>query len=301
MSIEATEDKLFPDESYRRAFSERIRKEYPECDVGMIGRSILGKNIDFYKIGCGKKHILYVGAHHGMEYITSSVLYDFIEHTLKNNRNDILEFGINLRILLKQFTFWIIPCINPDGVELNLRGFTQNPLADRQKKMNGDSTDFSRWQANARGVDLNHNYNYGFFEYKKTFEATESISPGRTRYSGEYPESEPETKSLADFTRTIMPSLVLSLHTQGEEIYYSPESEKMAKLARRCAERIGYKVSYAEKHAAYGGFCDFTGKALSIPSLTLELGSGNNPLPTSDLPKLSARFRNIGITLPVIL
>ena len=37
----------------------------------------------------------------------------------------------------------------------------------RGLKYNQQSDDFSHWQANARGVDLNHNYDSGFYEYKK--------------------------------------------------------------------------------------------------------------------------------------
>jgi g-D-glutamyl-meso-diaminopimelate peptidase len=76
--------------------------------------------------------------------------------------------------------------LNPDGVDLQIKGIEAGGiLSERLLKMNGRE-DFSHWQANARGVDLNHNYDAGFHEYKK-LEKENDICAGATRYSGEYP------------------------------------------------------------------------------------------------------------------
>ena len=86
-------------------------------------------------------------------------------------------------------------------------------------KMSGK--DLSRWQANARGVDLNHNYDAGFYEYKK-LEEEKGIVAGATRYSGEHPFSEPETAYLSSFIRfTESLSMIMTFHSSSEEIYYS--------------------------------------------------------------------------------
>mgnify|MGYP001540708298 CR=1 FL=1 len=57
--------------------------------------------------------------------------------------------------------------LNPDGVDLHIGGMWEHfPLRERVLIMNGGSSDFESWQSNARGVDLNHNYNALFKEYK---------------------------------------------------------------------------------------------------------------------------------------
>lgn len=284
---------------YRKEHFKKFCEKYPSCDAGIIGRSILGRDINYYKFGIGKRHIIVVGAHHGMEYITSYALYDFIDFILEKSEQGSTFCGINLDIFLRLFTFWVVPCLNPDGTELCTVGAYKNPLEERQARMNGGE-DFSHWQANARGVDLNHNYDFGFAEYKE-IENREGIRPGRTRFSGEYPESEPETKSLASLARTLMPSLVVSLHTQGEEIYSSPKEARVSNAAARIAAAVGYSVAQPDGHAAFGGFCDYTGGVLGIPSFTVELGRGENPLPHSAMKSICDRTRKLLVLLPTYL
>ena len=290
-----------PNKSLRANFLSFFESEFKNQESVIIGKSMLGEDIMCYKLGKGKRRILYVAAHHAAEYISASALYDFIIFLLDKSARGEVYGSVNLRLLLQKFTFWIIPCLNPDGVELNLYGPCNSPLALRQIRMNENAEDFSLWQANARGVDLNHNYDFRFFEYKREIEAKENIQAGKTKYSGEYPESEPESRALADFTRALMPSLVVSLHTQGEEIYSMPKSASVSRLAGRAARLIGYKHKEPEGTAAYGGFCDYTGAALGIPSLTVELGKGKNPLPFSFLGGIIYKTRLLLSALPTLL
>lgn len=288
------------DKEGRAAAREEFIRRYPDKICALLGKSILGEDIDYFKIGEGKRGVLAVGAHHGAEHITASALYDFLFFIAECSDTGAMFSGINLGFLLQKFTFWIVPCLNPDGVDMAISGIGKTPLRDRQVKMNGGSLDFSVWQANARGVDLNHNYGAGFFEYKK-LERTEGIMPGRSRYSGEFPESEPETRALAAFIRTVSPEAVVSLHTQGGEIFSKPRVERVEKIARKVAKISGYQVSAADGLAAYGGLSDYTGDVLGIPSFTVELGVGKNPLPQKQLFPICERVRKILVTLPTLL
>ncbi len=80
--------------------------------------------------------------------------------------------------------------------------------------------DFSRWQANARGVDLNHNFDAGFELCKQAEQSAGILGPGPGKYGGERPESEPETRSICRFIRTQPVRQLYAFHSQGEEIYY---------------------------------------------------------------------------------
>ena len=59
-----------------QAFSEFIAglQESEIADVSVLTRSILGREIPLITLGKGKHAVLYVGAHHGMEWITSALL-----------------------------------------------------------------------------------------------------------------------------------------------------------------------------------------------------------------------------------
>lgn len=255
-----------------------------------LGNSILGRPIRGWRIGHGRSEILYVATHHALESVCASILYAFIDRLAADDS----PYAKTLRAA---FTLTVIPCLNPDGVALRYGEALDNPLHSRQMRMSGGS--FARWQANARGVDLNHNYSQGFYEYKR-IEAERGIVPGPTLYSGEYPESEPETMALASLVRVLSPSLVLSLHTQGEEIFYYPEEPRCRRLADRASALCGYSVSAAEGTACYGGLCDYTG-AMGIPSLTVEVGRGKNPLPDDSAKGLFCRIHPLLRLLPSLL
>ncbi len=253
-------------------------EEYPFFNRSVIGKSLVGREIPLISIGEGKKAVLFVGTHHGMEWITTALLLDFLRDVGKE-----VARGGDLIAVLENRVLCVVPMLNPDGVELQINGKDElNPLTDRLNAMSGG--DYSRWQANGRGVDLNHNYDAGFFEYKE-YEREHGISAGATLYSGEHPESEPETSALCAFIRARGIDLLIALHTQGEEIYYDfggvvPEGSRV--IAKRLSALTGYSLSEPTGSAAYGGLKDWFIKEYGLPAFTLECGKGVNPLPIRD-------------------
>ncbi len=282
-------------------FAER----YPFLTVTSLGNSILGKSIPVFRLGNGARHALYVGAHHGMEWITGILLLRFVNEFCEYYRTQKTVYRISLPIFWEEFTLHVIPMLNPDGVDYQIHGVdTENPLRRRVLDMNGGSEDFSSWQANARGVDLNHNYDAGFAEYKR-IEAEASIPCGApTRYSGQAPESEPEVRALCDYIRfhaSIKP--ILTLHTQGEEIYYRSGGKTLPgtyAAAQRISKLSGYRLSDAEGLASYGGLTDWCIRMLGIPAVTLECGRGQNPLPLSSFFPIYAGLREVLFTAPTL-
>ena len=284
---------------------EEFTSRYPWISVTILGESILGRVIPIVRLGSdgGKepRRVLYVGAHHGMEWITAGLLLRFINEYCELVKSDGLVEGVRPIYLRERCGLYIVPMLNPDGVDYVINGVgTDNVLRDRLLGMNGGD-DFSHWQANARGVDLNHNYNAGFAEYKK-IEASLGICGGApTRFSGESAESEPETAYLCNYLRFSEPfDAALTLHTQGEVIYCgnstTPESERLGRyLSRLC----GYAISRADGPAAYGGFTDWFVREFGRPSFTLECGRGENPLPVSDLPLTYLKLRRALFSFPM--
>ena len=292
-------DKVFtlPADSHGREKMHRYLIEvHPTLETSTVGKSILSRPLDAYLIGGGVKYVLLTGAHHSLESITANILY-MLTDMLMNPTLIKTLYGVDCKLLLSKFRFIIVPCVNPDGIEIRYHGADGTPLSDRLMRMSGG--DFSTWQANARGVDLNHNYDFRFGEYK-LLERERGIVPGATLYSGEYPESEPETKGIATLVRTLAPSLVVSLHSQGEEIYPSPDTPKIRRFAERISQLIGYRIATPDGTAAYSGLCDYT-SSLGIPSFTLEVGKGTNPLPESAAKDILLRIGRALVTLPTLL
>lgn len=282
-----------------------LKSRYGFLKFDTVGSSILGRRISMISFGKGKRSIIYIGGHHGMEWITSALLaqfvWDFCEEFTRSDR----VFDVSTRLLFETRTIHVIPMLNPDGIDYSIHGVSENNiLRERLLRMNGGSDDFSRWQANARGVDLNHNYACGFQEYK-IMESKLNIPCGApTKYSGECSESEPETRALCNFVRLAMPELALSFHTQGEEIYYTSGEKTAASslsIAKTISRLTGYKISFPSGSAKYGGFTDWFIDEFDKPSFTLECGLGKNPLPYSQFEDIYPRLKRSLFTIPILI
>ena len=137
-------------------FSDR----YPFVGITYMGTSVLGRGIPMVTMGAARgkcRSVLYVGTHHGMEHITSAVLLRFINDYCEAVDSVGRVYGVSIDNLFRCRTVHVIPQLNVDGADLQINGADGCILRDRLIAMNGGE-DFSRWQANARGVDLNHNY-----------------------------------------------------------------------------------------------------------------------------------------------
>ena len=274
----------------------------------IIGKSYLGRNINLLKLGSGERASIFIGAHHSMEWITSLLLMRFAETLCKgfifSSHNEKL-YGYDIEQVFKTRTIYIVPMLNPDGVDLVLNGLDDdNPVRSRLIQMNNGSHDFSRWQANARGVDLNHNYDADF-ELLRQIETDAGITePCAARHGGPYPESEPETSALAAFIRSRPDIGVLSaLHTQGEEIYWRygdivpPRARMLASLIKRIT---GYKLKYPDEAlASYGGCKDWFIAKFNKPGFTIECGKGENPLPLADFMPIYSVIEEALVSLAV--
>lgn len=282
-------------------FSER----YDFISVNTIGETIMRRNIYMISLGdeSAEKEIFYVGAHHATEWITTLILLKFINEYCEYYKSNSKVFGINMHKLFRDVCIRIVPCLNADGVELHLSGADEScPLYERQLRQSGG--DFSEWQANSRGVDLNHNYDAGFYEYK-LLEATRGINAGPTRYSGPTPESEPETGAVANYLRfNEKIKMVLTLHSQGEVIYYTTDGkcpENAFTVAKQLEFLSGYTLSEPKGLASYGGLTDWCIKELGLPSFTIEVGKGKNPLPINDFCGIYTGIRRMLFSAPLLV
>ena len=263
-----------------------LKARYPFIEVGVAGKSVLGKNLYYIKLGKGANQVFYNGAHHALEWITSPMLMKFIENFSKAYADGTTIKGYNVRDIWNRSTIYIIPMVNPDGVDLVIDGLKKdNPYYSQLIQWNKGSTDFSTvWQANIRGVDLNHNYDAAW-QLSKQAEASYGVyGPGPTRYSGPYPESEPESKAVADFTRNHNFRLVIAYHTQGEVIYWTfmnkipPDARRIGELFSKAS---GYMLSQPYGITSYAGYKDWFIDKFNRPGYTIEVGKGKNPLPLS--------------------
>ncbi|MBS3994970.1 MAG: peptidoglycan-binding protein [Alkaliphilus sp.] len=268
-----------------------LRARYPFLEVGSAGRSVLGRELYYLKIGNGPNQVFYNGSHHSLEWITTPLLMKFIENFSKAYVQETNIRGYDVRTIWDKSTIYIMPMVNPDGVDLVLNGLQpDNPFYNELLKWNITGLPFSQvWNANIRGVDLNHNYDALWERYKVIAQQQGYGSPGPTRYPGKNPESEPETRAVADFTRNHNFRLVLAYHTQGEVIFWTfqnlepPEARTIAELFSRVS---GYRLGEAYGLGAYSGYKDWFIQQYRRPGFTIEAGLGKNPLPITQFDKI---------------
>lgn len=263
----------------------RLEERYPFLQVESIGWSVLGKSIPVLRIGSGDSHIHINGSFHANEWITSLLLMKFIEDYAEAYANEEKLFESDAGERFEQATLWVVPMVNPDGVELvHGRLSEENPFFMKALEWNRGSSDFSGWKANVRGIDLNDQFPAGWEQER---ERREVLGPGPRDYGGKEPLCEPEACAMADFTRDHSFRMVLALHTQGEEIYWNyrglepPESER---LVNRLSLASGYVPVKLENSDA--GYKDWFIQEFRRPGFTVEAGRGANPLPLAQFPQM---------------
>ncbi|WP_372631765.1 M14 family metallocarboxypeptidase [Cohnella sp.] len=256
---------------------QALTQKHSFISAGSIGSSALGRPIPFFRLGTGPFRWHFNGACHANEWITSVLLMKFAEDYADSYARGALFWGKSANDLFARCSLWVVPMLNPDGVELVQRGLTEeHPYYRELLRWNRGSGQFRRWKANARGVDLNDQFP-AFWEEERARRAMDGPAP--RDYSGEKPLSEPEAAALAEFTERNGFHAVLALHTQGEEIYWNyrgGEPKESREWADRMAKAAGYRAVYLEGSDA--GYKDWFIARFGRPGFTVEAGWGHNPL-----------------------
>ncbi len=261
-----------------------LRGHYRFLNTVPIGHSVLGKPIWALMLGDHHDRILYTAAFHAQEWITALILLRLCENICRAMATDTCLSGIDLRRALAGRGLVFVPLVNPDGVDIARHGSgIARFYEDSVRALGGDTAGL--WQANARGVDLNHNFCAGWHVLHEQEIQAGISGPSPRRWGGPTPESEPETAALTGLCRYTSFRHAIALHTQGEEIYWrygdrTPDRSRL--MAEIMAASSGYTVSDPTGLAAHGGFKDWFIWECGRPAFTIEMGKGQNPLPIGD-------------------
>ncbi len=262
--------------------AETLVKRYPAAELFSIGESVMEKKILCIKAGDGPKRLFINGAHHGLEYLTAAFIIRFLREYLEARRTGTLMFGYDPGQLFSETTIYAVPMVNPDGVDIAVNGIDiTNPYHRKLISMVGIHSFNRVWQANANGVDINHNYNADW--------RVVELRPSPSKYSGPYSESEPETRAIVEFVRDMEFDMLLAFHSQGGEIYYDFDGKQSAgaqALAEEFAAVSGYTAAVPTGTAAFGGCKDWFIQEFGKAGFTVEIGRGQNPLPETMLEEI---------------
>jgi murein tripeptide amidase MpaA len=176
-----------------------------------------------------------------------------------------------IRSLLDRSEVWIVPIVNPDGLEYSIYVYR---YWRKNRRMNADGS---------YGVDLNRNYSYQW-GYDNIGSSSNPVS---NTYRGTAPFSEPETRAVRDFVQAHDFQVLISFHNFTQIILYPwgyikalhPEDDLLeylaANMVSRMAEVNGRVYDYGPAgYSLYTTNGDTTDWALGekgIPAFTVEL------------------------------
>lgn len=247
-------------------------------------------------------HIMVIGAMHAREYITTqlvmTLLKDYAENYAAYNYN-----GTDLSEYMKSVAVHFIPMSNPDGVTVAQLGTAALNTENARTTVNGilaqSGTSFEQWKANAEGVDINRNFDAGWYEY------TGAQGPASERYKGTAPGSSAEAKALIDLTESYNFERTISYHTKGSLIYWYYKQtgsvlEESGAFAKVVSDATGYYMDSNYTAVDAAGYKDWAVYEMGIPSITIEVGgeAPSNPVPYSYFESIYERNRTVlGATL----
>lgn len=154
--------------------------------------------------------VLFMAAHHGNERPGVEICLFFIEYMVDNYDNTSLP---EVREALESTQIYLIPMVNPDGVEV-----------DSRKNCAPNHGPFGlKKEITSYGVNLNRNYGDPWFLaylFPMRYYLPIILPDQSFNYRGPYPFSENETKAVKHFAETHDFSLSISYHSYGEFIVY---------------------------------------------------------------------------------
>ncbi len=247
---------------------------YPQLAVVReIGRSLEGRPIYGLKVSDNpaldedEPAFLVLGCHHAREWISVEVPLLLGRHLLENYAADPA-----IRALVDRGEIWIVPLVNPDGLEYSIHVYR---YWRKNRRANSDGS---------FGVDLNRNYGY-MWGYD---DSGSSPEPASIVYRGAAPFSEPETEAVRRLFVSRDFRAMVSFHSYSQVILYpwayvnqpSPADAEHSALAVTMAGLMaavrGTVYAYGQSaggigYTSNGETADWTFAVSGVPSFTIEL------------------------------
>ncbi len=268
---------------------EGLKARYPFIELSTAGASVMDKELWYFKIGSGEKKVFFNASHHANEWITTPVLLKFAEEYLKALSSEGNINGTSAENLYSTKGLYIMPLVNPDGVDLVTGAIdTSDPLYINARNISLEYPSITfpdGWKANIAGTDLNLNYPASWEKAKEIKYSLGFVSPAPRDYVGSSPLSAIESRVVYNFSIKNNFALTVSMHTQGEVIYWKyldylpPRSEE---IGNELARVSGYTLATTPYASGFAGYKDWFISYYNLPGYTVEIGKGQNPLPIQD-------------------
>jgi murein tripeptide amidase MpaA len=246
---------------------------YPDlAQVIDLGDSLEQRNIYALRISDNvgvpenEASVIFLGCHHAREWISVEVPFLLGKYLIENYSTDT-----EVRRLVDNCDIWIVPLVNPDGLEYSIH-FYRYWRKNMRNNMDG-----------TYGVDLNRNYgfNWGWDNLGSSPDTSSET------YRGTGPFSEPESQAVRDLFTQINFQALVSYHNYSQVILYpwgyTEEASDQEALLREIGDEMSQLMQpvngrYYPAERAGAGFyltngdtTDWSFGTYGIPSYTIEL------------------------------
>ncbi len=268
-----------------------LRKEYDFAGYEVIGRSWTGKAVFSLSIGDGNEKVLFLGGMRGKEQITTLLLLRFFERMCDAVKNDKKISAVRIRKSLQNRKITIVPLVSPDALDIAAKradgaGVYAGLVARAAKG------DYSKWNANARGVDISRNFNFRHDEI--VYDDLSFSGPSPQLYAGRYrTESEPETKAVANLRSRAFQICVLPHRRRRKNILERTEGQSLGDSHDGKGALVGQRISALPQGGKREAEDFANGSAHSIkPAFEVSV-KGQESAPLEDFNFLYNRFEEM--------
>ncbi len=269
-----------------KLLSEGFQARYPFISLSTAGTSVMGQNLYYLTIGNGENEVFYNASHHANEWITTPILLKFLEDYAESFVNGGEIQGYSAVSLYQNTTLYLMPLVNPDGVNLVTGELPPDSPYYREAQriaQNYPQIPFpDGWKANIEGIDTNLSYPAGWEQAREIKFSQGFTTPAPRDYVGAAPLAAQESAAVYRFTGERNFLLTLSYHTQGEVIYWQYQDylpPNAFEIGELFASVSGYSLEETPFASSFAGYKDWFIMTYNRPGYTIEAGIGQNPLP----------------------
>ncbi len=260
---------------YAKRLCAQMLAAYPFAAVSVLGRTVSKRAIFALSVGdAAGEPVLFVSGLSGADGGECLLLYRFFERLCRAFRRDGTLCGVKLRQSLRGRRVVVVPCLNPDAVEIRRAGplgaGTYAGLVART-----GTEDYAHWCANARGVHIEHNFASCHTPYPFEKFGKDGAQPEKGAvYAGPAPESEAETQALTRLCCSTAFRQAVLLHGVGGRIFWSaPDAPDVPGdvplMARILAAAGEYTLSAKSPPLSCGSFPDWFATTCGAPAFEL--------------------------------
>lgn len=268
-------------ESYRSLAMnmDKLKLQFSELlTLSSAGKSEAGREQLMFTLGKGEKKALIVGAIHAREHITTKYLLKVIEDYCTAYATTGFYGDYDIKKLLDTYTLYIVPCANPDGLEI----IHSRDKAEGFVKI----SKLSEYKANKNGVDLNRNFPLAWESINNNV-----FAPADYYFKGYESGDAKETQNLMKLCEENDFEFFISVHIKGNCIFWGDTyNTTLNSVYKAFADDIADATGLVavekptEKAKDYGGgFENWFRHTYNRPGICIELSENENKiLPCGD-------------------